>query len=81
MLLYLFTLRMTALSLTHLLDSRHLSAAFTGLLFTMLAWVAGFAIHEQQLGVWIFWLKYVSPQYWMSHPINQGEFGSVDVLR
>lgn len=81
MLLYLFTLRITALSLTHLFNSRHLSAGLTGLLFTTLAWVSGFAVHEQQLGVWVSWLKYVSPQYWMSHPITQGEFGPVNVLR
>ena len=81
MLLYLFTVRITALSLTHLFNSRHISAAFTGLLFTLLAWASGYAVHEQQLGVWVFWIKYFSPQYWMSHPINQGEFGPVDVLR
>ena len=81
MLLYLFTLRITALSMTYLMDSRHAAAAASGAIFAALSLAAGFSSHVDDLGDWVSWLSYVSPQYWMSHPILEGEFDPVKVLR
>jgi hypothetical protein len=71
MLLYLFAIQSVALSMTHLLTSRHLSASLTGLLVTCMALVSGYVVHFEDLGDWTSWLKYVSPQWWLGHPIHQ----------
>ena len=73
MMLYLLAIRTVALSMTHLFSSRHLAAAFAGLCITSMALVSGYAVHHQDVGQWALWLKYVSPQWWMSHPIVQDE--------
>ena len=81
MLIFLFTLRITSLSFAYLFDSRHAAAAVTGLVLLPLSLVAGYALQFRDLSVWVGWLTYVSPHYWMSHPIARGEFLPVDVFR
>ena len=77
MLLYLTALRVVALSMTHLFSSRHLAAASTGLIITSMALVSGYIVHPEEVGWWAQWFKYVSPQWWLSHPIVQDEFHPV----
>ena len=79
--LYLFSLRISTLAFTYLFDSRHVAAGCSGLLVTLLALVGGVTVHLDQLGVWVDWLRYVSPVYWMSHPLEQGEFEPLTNLR
>lgn len=81
MLLYLLSIRMLVISLAHLFSSRHIAAAFSGLMVTCLALASGYAIHADDLSVWTAFLRFASPQYWMSHPIAQGEFEPVGVFR
>ena len=81
MLIFLFTLRITSLSFAYLFDSRHVAAAVSGLVLLPLSLVAGYALQFRDLSVWVGWLTYVSPHYWMSHPIARGEFLPVDVFR
>ena len=82
MLLYLFTLRVIVQAFAHLCASRHVAAALSGAILTLLALASsGVGLHANDLGVWVFWLKYVSPQFWMSHPVFKGEFEPVSILR
>ena len=81
MLIYLFTMRIVCLCLTHLFNSRHLAAAGSGLICVLFSLVAGFAIHQNDLAVYTEWIRYISPQYQMSHPLLQGELNPVEVLR
>ena len=71
MLLYLLAIQSVALSLTHLLTSRHLAASVTGLFVTCMALVSGYVVHFEDVGEWASWLKYISPQWWLGHPIHQ----------
>ena len=77
MLLYLTAMRVVALSMTHLFSSRHLAAALTGLIITSMALVSGYIVHPEEVGWWAQWFKYVSPQWWLQHPIVQDEFHPV----
>ena len=77
MLLYLTAMRVVALSMTHLFSSRHLAAALTGLIITSMALVSGYIVHPEEVGWWAQWFKYVSPQWWLHHPIVQDEFHPV----
>ena len=81
MLIFLFTLRITSLSFAYLFNSRHVAAAVTGVVLLPLSLVAGYCVQYADLAVWVEWLTYASPHYWMSHPIAQGEFLPVDVFR
>jgi hypothetical protein len=81
MIFFLFTLRITSLSFTYLFNSRHLAAAVTGILLLPLSMVSGYIIHHKHLSIWTSWLTYLSPHYWMSHPIAQGEFNPVSTFR
>ena len=81
MLLYLFSLRACALACAHLFDSRHLAAGLTGTAVTVLSLAAGYSVHLKSLGAWVEWIRWISPLYWMSHPVIQGEFTPVAVLR
>jgi hypothetical protein len=71
MLLYLLSIQSVALSMTHLMTSRHLAAALTGVFVTCMALVSGYVVHFEDVGEWASWLKYVSPQWWLGHPIHQ----------
>jgi hypothetical protein len=43
--------------------------------------VSGYIVHHEEVGYWASWLKYASPQWWMSHPIHQEEFSPVRDFR
>lgn len=81
MLLYLVAIRSVALSMTHLLSSRHIAAAFTGLCVMAMALVSGYVIHHEDVGYWASWLKYATPQWWIEHPIVQDELQPIEHFR
>ena len=63
MLLYLFTIQMIALGSTYVIvRSRHLAASLTGALFVSMTLASGYLVHSDEVGVWAYWLKYISPQ-------------------
>jgi ABC-type multidrug transport system ATPase subunit len=80
MLLYLLCVCMLATSLAYSLSSRHLSAGILGCVVVCQALVSGYLIHADDLPVWVSWLRYVSPQFWMSHPILSPELGDIRTL-
>jgi len=77
LLLYLLCLRTLTTSLTHACSSRHLVAAILGFVVLCQAAVSGYLIQVEDLPVWVSWIRYVSPHFWMNHPILEGELGDV----
>ena len=43
--------------------------------------IVGYVVHHEDVGVWSKWLKFASPQWWMGHPIHQGELNPVSDFR
>ena len=37
-------------------------------------------LNQDDLGSWVSWLRYPSPQYWTSHPILERELGPVIII-
>ena len=37
-------------------------------------------INQDDLASWVSWLRYLSPQYWTSHPILERELGPVIII-
>jgi hypothetical protein len=58
MLLYLLCVRMLTTSLAHASFSRHLAAAILGCVLFSQALVSGYLIHEDDLPVWVSWIRY-----------------------
>ena len=85
MLAYLLALRAMAGCAAHLSPSRHLAAALTGvvhlLCVSLPSGLSPGAPHSSHLPPWLEWLRQVSPAHWMGHPLVQGEFAPVDILR
>ena len=81
MLLYLYAIQALAFGVTHLVNSRHLAAALTGVCCLCLSLASGFTIHFEEVGVWASWLRYASPQWWMQHPLLQDELNPVNTFR
>ncbi|GLH08224.1 Uncharacterized protein GBIM_13508 [Gryllus bimaculatus] len=65
MLLYLLSMQMMLTAFGHLLRSYNLAAILAGLLFTALALVSGFTVHQADLGFWCQWLDIASPAHWI----------------
>jgi len=77
MLLYLLTMQLLCVSVGHMVSSRHVAALISGGIVTCQAMVSHYMIHKDDLAPWIGWIRYASPQYWMSFPIITGELGNV----
>ena len=77
MMLFLLSSQLMAVLLSNLLASRHIAAVVTGLVVTCQALVSHYLIHRDDLPPWVQWIRYVSPQFWMSQPVLRGEFGGV----
>ncbi|XP_040564085.1 ATP-binding cassette sub-family G member 8 [Lepeophtheirus salmonis] len=80
MMLYLLSIRMMIMCFVHLSSSRHWASAMGGTILVILSLVNGYVIHVKDLGDWTSWIKYVSPQYWMNHPIQRGEFSPISIF-
>ena len=85
MILYLFSVRAACLCASHLFRSRHAAAASCGVLHLLVlclpSGLAPGAPHVLHLAPWLDWIRHLSPVHWMAHPILQGEFKPVDILR
>merc|ERR1712241_1025732 len=77
MMLFLLSSQLLAVLLSNLLASRHIAAVVTGLVVTCQALVSHYLIHRDDLPPWVQWIRYVSPQFWMSQPVLRGEFSGV----
>lgn len=77
MMVYLLCIQMLAITLAHLSSSRHLAAVFCGFILLCQALVSHYVIHKDDLAIWVQWIRYVSPQYWMNHPIMWTEISPV----
>jgi len=77
MMVYLLCIQMLAITLAHLSFSRHLAAVFCGFILLCQALVSHYVIHKDDLAIWVQWIRYVSPQYWMNHPIMMTEISQV----
>merc|ERR1719362_2207415 len=77
MLLYLATLQGVCLTTGHLVSSRHLAASLSGLFITTTGLTSHYLIHSDDLALWVGWIRYISPQYWMSFPIISGEISNI----
>eukprot|EP00096_Caligus_rogercresseyi_P011213 TRINITY_DN4346_c0_g1_i1.p1 TRINITY_DN4346_c0_g1~~TRINITY_DN4346_c0_g1_i1.p1 ORF type:complete len:975 (+),score=241.06 TRINITY_DN4346_c0_g1_i1:188-3112(+) len=80
MMLYLLSIRMMMSSFVHLNSSRHWATAMSGVFMIILSLMNGYVIHIKDLGDWTSWIKFVSPQFWMNHPIQQGEFSPIPIF-
>ena len=77
MMLFLLSSQLMAVLLSNLLASRHMAAVVTGLVATCQALVSHYLIHRDDLPPWVQWIRYVSPQFWMTQPVLRGEFSGV----
>ena len=77
MMLFLLSSQLMAVLLSNLLASRHIAAVVTGLVVSCQALVSHYLIHRDDLPPWVRWIRYVSPQFWMSQPVLRGEFSGV----
>ena len=77
MMLFLLSSQLTAVLLSNLLSSRHIAAVVCGLVVSCQALVSHYLIHRDDLAPWVRWIRYVSPQFWMSQPVLRGEFSGV----
>ena len=68
--------REVATSATHCSDDLQVPVV-TGLVVTCQALVSHYLIHRDDLPPWVQWIRYVSPQFWMSQPVLRGEFSGV----
>ena len=67
MLLYLFSVQTIALGSTYLIvRSRHLAASLTGAIFACMSLAGGYLVHTDDVGIWASWLRYASPQVYIS---------------
>ena len=57
MLLYLATLQGLCVTMGHLVPSRHVAAALSGLGVTAAALTSHYLIHSDDLAVWIQWIR------------------------
>jgi len=80
MLLYLLCVCMLFTSMAYTLSSRHLTVGILGCVVTCQALVSGYLIHADHLPVWVSWIRYGSPHFWMNHPILSGEIGDISTL-
>lgn len=58
MMLYLLSLQLVSMAISHMLPSRHMAATLTGLVVMCQAMVSHFLIHKDDLAVWVQWIRY-----------------------
>ena len=81
MMLYLLSTQLLATLLSHLLPSRHIAAVLCGLVISCQALVSHYLIHNDDLPAWVKWIRFISPQFWMSQPILNGELAGVKTFQ
>ena len=57
MLLYLATVQGVCLTMGHLVPSRHVAAALSGLVITATGLTSHYLIHSDDLAVWVSWIR------------------------
>ena len=57
MLLYLATVQGVCLTMGHLVPSRHVAAALSGLVITATGLTSHYLIHSDDLAVWVGWIR------------------------
>ena len=57
MLLYLATVQGVTLTMGHLVPSRHVAAALSGLVITATGLTSHYLIHSDDLAVWVGWIR------------------------
>ena len=76
MILYILTLRMMAIACAWACSSKHMAAAWTGFLFTILSVSAGYSVHLKDLSIVFSWAQWISPVHWVYQQLAQNEFNS-----
>lgn len=76
MILYLLTIRMLAIACTWACSSRHIAAAWTGFIFTIVAISSGYTVHLKDLSMVFSWAQWISPVHWIYTQLIQNEFNS-----
>lgn len=74
--LYLFAIRIMALSVASLCSSRHQVTATSGALVALVALGSGFAVQLQNMNWWTSWLRWVSPLRWTLYSLQRLDFGN-----
>lgn len=78
MLLYLYVLRLVFQGLIYLFGNGNAALTVFVLLFFTTSMAASYTIHPTDLGEWVSWVKYLSPESWIFQRIVYDEFIGVE---
>ncbi len=80
MVLYLYTIRIMALTMVTLCPSRHVATVLTSFLLTLSSLASGFVLQLSSMNLWTFWIRWGSPLRWTLHSLRQLDFANISQL-
>lgn len=78
MLLYLHVLRLIFQGLTYLFRNGNVAITIFVLLLFVTSMASSYTIHPSDLGDWVSWVKYLSPESWILQRVVHDEFVGVE---
>ncbi len=78
MLLYLHVLRLVFQGLIYLFRNGSTAITIFALLFFVTSLSASYTVHPSDLGEWVAWVKYLSPENWILQRVVHDEFVNVE---